>query len=235
MNDQFRMIQEYDRLEQYDQTDADLDSLEDRELAQDLAVIRLLREDAARLPSISQPEKFSKKVVDRIGAQQQKRARTVWWSTGLALAATLVIGFFLFSPEPGAESPTLMIDPEMLDLVMKHEDRSAMLSYLEETEKLLVSIRDFEVTCADNQMNITSEKELARSLLLKQKHFSPLMNRPEYFQARQLFGQLENILVGLNTMDLCTDLDEMDLINQQVNKKRILSKLRLVAQEIQLS
>lgn len=228
MKDSFEFIRKYDQLEQLLETGADPNSQEDPDMAEYLQVVALLT-DQAEMQTMPRPVEFRKKVIQRIEKRRVNR-----WQGLLLAAAALMISFLIFPVGSKEKSePGLTIDPQMLDRAMQSEARTAMLQYLEETEQLLVSIRDFPVACSEDKTNINIEKKVARELLLKQKHFSPQFNTPEFLQARVLFDQLENILTGVNGLDSCTDPTELDMINEHVSKKRIISQLRHMAQTIQ--
>ncbi len=230
MNEEFRNIQKYDELEKLLEAKASPENVEDRELAESLQVVHLLSQQHVE-SAMPRGVEFRKSVIRKI----ERRSRS-WWQVGITLAAALIVGIIWFKPGQDGKNPAgIMMDGEMLEQAFANDARSAMVEYLEGTEKLLVSIRDFDAVCAEDQMNVTQEKEMALRLLTKQREFVAHMNEPQYYQARNLFNQLEKILVDVNSLDLCTDPLEVDLINESIHKKRILRKLRHVAQEIQVS
>ena len=229
MDNTFESIRKYDQLEKLLEAGADPGTVEDKELAECLEVAALL--SAAEEPvGMPRSVEFRKQVVRRI-----EKRRSSYWQGGFLAVAAAVIAFFIFPERPGdpTSQSSLSIDPQVLERAIQNEARSAMIEYLEETEQLLVSIRDFEVSCSEEKTNIGLEKKAARELLLKQKHFEPQFNTPEFLQARTLFDQLEKILSGVNGLDPCTDPMEIDMINEHVSKRRIISKLRHMAQSIQ--
>ena len=231
MSDDFELIRRFDELEKLTEGGVDPASLADKELAEALEMVGLLRQDAAAMPAMPRTVEFRKQVMGQVA----KRRRRMPWPGFLAVAAALVAGFFWMGRPQPADPGDLMIDPSLLARAEKREAEDDMLAYLETTEQLLVAIRDYEVTCSEGDMNVAVEKELARELLLKQKLFTAQTNRPEYYQARHLFQQLETILVDVNSLDPCTDPFEIDFINEHVTQQRILSKLRLVAQDLKIS
>lgn len=230
MNEEFRFIQQYDKLEKLIESGADPGGVEDQELAGNLEVIQLLSQQVQD-PVMPRSVEFRKSIIRKI-----ERRRRGWWQAGFTLAAILLLGFLWWKPGSGPpEDVALVMDDSMLEQAFQVDARNAMVEYLEGTEKLLVSIRDFDAVCEENQMNVSFEKEMAQELLFKQREFVAHMNQPEYYQARTLFSQLEKILVDVNSLDLCTDPFEVELLNESINKKRILRKLRHVAHEIQVS
>ncbi|CAM2008164.1 hypothetical protein [Acanthopleuribacter pedis] len=157
------------------------------------------------------------------------------FSAGLVLAATILAGLLFLREPPGQPSREIVIQPEMINQVIEKQARTDMVDYLENTELLLVSIRDFDFKCSDDSLDMAMEKKLAQGLLMQQKMFHHSLTDPRYFQARELFDQLERILVDVNNLDPCSDQMEIEFLNKHINSKRILSKLRVIAQEIQYS
>ena len=220
----------YDQVESLFEQGIDPDSLTDGELAATLKVRTLLEQCAATTP-MPRSQAFRGELLTRVRAQPKFR----WWHAGLAMAATVLISFAALKFKRQRLPETLIFDQQFLQTAMQHETRNAMVEYLENTERLLLSMRDYEVACSEDQADIFPEKELAKSLLIQYKLFLPQMNSPNYYQARALFTQLENILVDVNNLDPCVEPLEVDFINRHVVEKRILSKLRLIAQDIQHS
>ena len=224
--DPFQLANQYDRLEEARRSG---DPSLQKEWQGELQIIELLQSQAE--PELMpEAEGFRSELLTKL-----KPLKRSWWHAGLTIAASLILGFFLFRNPTTQEPVDIMIDDELLVQIGRNQTEQAMLDYLRETERLLVSIRDFEMSCSENQTDLRPEKEMAKSLLIQQKHFAPQMNNPKYFQAKRLFSQLENILVDVNSLDYCTDSLEVDFINRHVNEERILSKLRLIAQEFQIS
>jgi predicted nucleic acid-binding protein len=153
----------------------------------------------------------------------------------LAAAAAVLLGLLIGLPWQQQADGKILFDKSVMARAEENHVQSEMVAYLENTERLLVFIRDNELACSEESRDMAPEKQLAKSLLYQQQHFAPEMGLPRYVQARELFAQLENILVDVNNLDNCTDPNEIEFINNQISKKRILSKLRLIAQDIRLS
>jgi len=127
------------------------------------------------------------------------------------------------------------VDNQQASLALDTLNRDDMVAYLTNTEHLLMSIRDSDMVCTEKGADMALERNLARNLLLKQKRFTNTLNDARYNQARKLFASLESILVDVRNLDPCTDPMDLELINDHISSKRILGKLRLIAQEIQMS
>ncbi len=226
----FQDIQEFERIDALFRDGVDPDSVDDVKTANALVVMRALA-DEAEGASMPRAVEFRKVVTRRVRASR----RPQWGAIGMAVAAVLIAGFLFFERPAPLSSAPIMIDEAMLDTAFKRETRAAMVDYLDDAKRLLVAMRDFEMACTENTKDILAEKTLARELLLQQKMFTPYINRPEYFQARQLFSDLERILVDVNNLDRCTDTMDVELINDHINQNRIIGKIRLIAKEIEFA
>lgn len=229
MEREAQFAREFDRMESLRAAGAERGSIDDSEMADYLEIVNWLEAEAEAAP-MPRGLYFTRALIRRLNHRKR-----IWWGGGLALAASILIAFLLIGVPESQPAHALVIDSQLLDRALMNQTKDEMVEYLQTTERLLLAMRDYEVACSEDRMDVAPEKDLAKNLLLRQKHFSPLMNQPEFFQARHLFSQLERILVDLNSMESCTDPGEIDFINKHISKNRILSKLRLVAQEIQVS
>jgi hypothetical protein len=230
MNQPFEDAKRYDQLEALAAAGVDPDSPEVGDLADELRVVQLLSSGEQPL-NMPREVEFRKLITRRIQTR-----RRVWHQAAYALAAVVLIGLTtLWISRPAADANKIVVDAEMLALAGRNHTEQEVLEYLDRSERLLLSIRDYHVSCAEDQTDISPEKQLAQDLLLKQKRFASRMNQPKYFQVRGLFNQLESILVDLNGLDPCTDPSDMEFLNEHINENRILSKIRLIAREIEVS
>lgn len=227
---QFQDAQAYDQLEALIRDGVEPSSVEDRDIAEMLEVVHMLESHPSER-SVPHPEVFHRDVMQQVRGIR----RRPWYMTGMAVAAAVLVVLFLPSAPPQNNQPTIMIEDEILDRAFAEQTRVDMLKYLKSTEHLLLAMRDFETSCRDDQTDLQPEKRIAKELLLKQKFLQASIDQPEFYQARQLFQQLEGILVDVNLLDNCTDPNDVEFINQHIERNRILGKLRLVAQEIQIS
>ncbi len=231
-NNQFELIREYDRLDALLAQEGEARPAEASDLAGEIAVIRLLKRDAAAEVSMPRQAAFRSELRGKLQPSPSRR----WIPfASLAAAAALVMAFLFWQDDQKPAAPDLDLDARALAVVAREDTRSSMIAYLEEAEHLLRAIRDFEPTCSEEQADLTHERRLANSLLIRQNEFSVEMNKPQFIQARQLFAQLETVLVDLNGLEPCTDVLDLELLNDHISKKRLLSKVRIIAQDIELS
>lgn len=219
----------YDRMVDARHDDA---SKHDPELEDCLEIVRLLESDQEPV-AMPRNREFRETVMQEV--RRQRRPKQAWYGL-VAVAAALLLFIYLPEGETQASSDLeIVIAEDTMNNILEENTRQSMLSYLDDTEQLLVAMRDLEVYCSDNEVDLSPEKSLANQLLLKQRFFANDVNRPQFVQARQLLNQLERILVDVNTLDPCADPFELEFLNEHISKNRILNKLRLVAQDIQLS
>lgn len=229
----FEQAKDYDRLESLLEEGVESNDPKAADLVGELAVVKLLMADAKQQAAMPREIEFTHAIMDQISARRRRRP----WHIVLAVAAMFLVGFLVIpskDPEPIAVS-NLQMNAASLDRIDKTINKDAMVAYLNNTERLLIAIRDMEESCSEEGSNMELEKEVAQELLLYQKQFVTELGSARYQQARSLFTQLESILVDVKNLDTCTDTFEVELINEHINENRILGKLRLIAHEIQVS
>lgn len=235
----FEQAQAFDRLEELVANGATPNDPEAGDLAGELAVVQLLTQDAEATP-MPREDLFRSELMDKLQKQRTQQRRSFGPVRVLmAMAATFAIAFLSFrlmSPPPDeAHSHDLVVDDQQVAQAIQTLTHDDMIAYLNHTERLLMSIRDHDMACDDQNTDMALERKLARELLMRQKRFSNTLNDARYNQARTLFASLESILVDVKNLDPCTDPVDLELINDHISNKRILGKLRLIAQEIQMS
>ncbi|MCB1052440.1 MAG: hypothetical protein H6510_09760 [Acidobacteria bacterium] len=221
---------QFDRIQDHLDQNTPAAHIQDPELAEDVRFVRWLN----HMASLSNPPEpgplFTQQVLKKVPRSKRQQ---VWWAPVLTLAAALLL--FVFWPRQAKQDERIFIDPSLLDQIAQNETRQGLYDYLTQTEFLLVSLREPTQQCTPDQVDVQTEKEFVKGLLLQHKSFTPQMDKLEYHQVREFFQQLEIILVDLNTLNRCSDKMELDLLNQHIQEQRILTKLRLFAQEIAVS
>jgi len=223
----------FDQLEAWLENGTQPNQVTDEEMADLLRINQLLSQSHPVVP-MPNAETFRHGILSKV---RRKRVVFRLATAGAAIAATILMALLFFQKTPPVgdpDGPRIVLDQNLLEHAIQNQAKESMLAYLQDTEHLLLAMRDFDVHCADDQLDLAAEKKRAQDLLLQQKLFSTQINHPQFSQARQLFDQLERILVDVNGMEPCSDPTEVDFINRHINDNRILSKLRLIAQEIQV-
>lgn len=231
IDNSFEQIREFDRLEELRVQAVSHDAIEAGDLTGELHVLELLVQDSEQ-EAMPRSERFSTVLMSKI----RRRKHLNMFAVITAMAAAFLVGLIsLIGFGSGKDKQRIMVDSVQATHAIDTLTRHDMLAYLGHTEQLLMSMRDHEEACSEEGSDLALEKQLAKSLLMKQKRFSNHLSDGKYNQARALFASLESILVDVNGMDLCSDPIDLELINEHISKKRILGKLRLIAQEIQVS
>lgn len=228
MEDTLELHHGYDQLECFRVRRVTPQSLADRDMAADLQVLYWLERITRSLEAMPGAERFRAQVMRRI------RRRSQIFLSYLAVAA---VCFFWISmqPSPAASLHGIIMDAERLGLVEHREARIEMRDFLLGAERLFVALRDVELVCDSGAVDVQPETLMAKELLLQQKQFSVYMDGLDTLMVRDFFQHMEMILVDLNSLDPCAEPAEIEAINAHVNSHRILTKLRLMAQEIEVS
>lgn len=231
----------YEQLDELDHHQTPVGDVEDRELAAHLEVVQYLRRaaESARHANPAGPL-FTRQVLGRV------RRRTSWLRWSLSVAALLLMAIalkvYLGPADPStqvqaasAKPAAIQFDHQLLQQAIDADARDDMVAYLVGTEKLILSLREPDLVCTQEKVNLAPEKDLAKQLLMQQKRFQTQMGGVDYMHVRDFFGQVEMVLVDLNSLDGCSDLGEIHSLTEIIEEKHILSKLRLMVQEIQVS
>lgn len=224
-----QLIDSFDQLDHHLTTKQAVDPEQHPEIADLVQIVSLIEQQPR--PLMPRGTEFRNQVMTRI---KPRRSQAFWWQASLAMAAVLLIGFLWLRPEPQTQT-IFEFDQAFLEKNIQTQTRSTMVQYFRSTERLLMSLRDYELKCSDDQIDFNSEKDLAKDLLLRHQSFVAQMDRPEYLQAKGLLKQLERILTDVNMLDNCSDMIDVDLLNRHINDQRILNKLRLMTREIQIT
>ncbi len=243
---------QFDLMDEALQSGVPLAEVDDKEVAEALEIVQLLQRASTwhEQQHSDQPGPlFTRHVVGRV----RKKSTFMWWVG--AVAAALLISLALNLKIPTVDEvqvadhvPTIdqvqvadydpqqiTFDHDMLKQAIGADERSEMLQYLSGTERLILALREPELACTPEKVDLASEKKLASHLLLQQKMFASQMDQFEYMHVRDIFRQLETILIEFNTFDGCSDQLEIQSLSDHIIEKKILTKLRLMTHEIQLS
>ncbi len=232
-NNPFEQAAAFDRLEELVARGVSPDDPDLGELSGELEVVRCLQRESSRPVVQLDDEKFRRELMGKL----RKRRHWPGLVTLSGLAAAVILALYLHRPP--AKGPfangDLLVGENQAAKAIEHLTRDDMVAFLSTTENLLMSIRDHEDACSDEGTDMALERHAAQQLLVQQKRFVSQLNEERYNQARHLFASLESILVDVKNLDSCTDPVDVEIINDHISNSRILGKLRLIAQEIQMS
>ncbi len=229
----FEQATDYDRLEELVARGLSPDDPEVGELAGELQVVQCLLRDSERPMATFEDERFRRELMGKL------RKRSHWPGlftlAGVAAAVVLTLMIARAPARPRTGGKELLVGENQASQAIEHLTRDDMVAFLNTTEQLLITIRDHDEACSEEGTDMALERQAAQQLLVQQKRFVSQLNEERYNQARHLFASLESILVDVKNLDSCTDPLDVEIINEHISNKRILGKLRLIAQEIQMS
>ena len=166
---------------------------------------------------------------------------------GLVGAGVLVVGVVTrFSRSPEAETAsaaaradtagreTSVGDVAFYEKLEKAHARASAARYLAEAQDVLVQVTAAAADCPDSpkdSVDVTREAETSRSLL--QRRASLVAGSPEAFvAARGVMDEVEGLLHQVAELPRCTRRTQVDAIARSVDRKKLLMKIDLVAQEL---
>lgn len=229
----FEQANAYDRLEALVSRGVSPEDPDVGDLAGELEVVQCLLRDSERPIATFEDEKFRRELMAKLRKRNHWPGLIALAGLAAAVILTLVITRTPSLPRPGSRD--LLVAEGQAAKAIEHLTRDDMIAFLNTTEHLLISIRDHDEACSEEGTDMALERQAAQQLLVQQKRFVSQLNEERYNQARHLFASLESILVDVKNLDSCTDPVDVEIINEHISNKRILGKLRLIAQEIQMS
>ena len=149
-----------------------------------------------------------------------------------------------FSPAPRAEPARMAADlpgretsagdVAFYERLEKSQARASAARYLTEAQDVLVQVTAAAADCPDSpkdRVDVTREAETSRSLL--KRRAALVAGSPEGFaSARGVMEEVEGLLQQVADLPQCTRRTEVDAIARSVDKKKLLMKIDLIAQEL---
>ena len=156
----------------------------------------------------------------------------------LPLAACLVVGVGLVRMLRQPETPVQTIsvaapgNEAFLDKMNRQLAASATSRYLAECQDLLVALLKADQTCRGKGYSMSREIARARELLQTRRILESELSAPEVAQARDLYDDLENLLVSVSLARDCESPDKYRWMEGMIEKERLLLRIRLIQSEI---
>ncbi|MBX7186638.1 MAG: hypothetical protein K1Y01_15970 [Vicinamibacteria bacterium] len=220
------------------------------ELARLSRVVEAFRADAALdrpLPISS--EALRTRVLARIRASSPEPAAPRTWSLAPAMAALGVAGAFVLAgvlatrapaPAPGpgpgpllASADTALNDAAFYERLEKTHTRANAARYLAEAQDVLIQVRA-AADCPDSprdSVDVTVEAQTSRSLL-KRRAALVSGSRGTLVAAQGVMEEVEGVLQQVAELPKCTRRQDVDAIARTVERRNLLMKIDLVAQEL---
>jgi hypothetical protein len=193
------------------------------------------------------PERVARKVFDRPEARRPEGARVRWFAAfGLrpvaaGLLAGLVLGalamfFVLRSGVRGPKPPTgFYASPEFLDRVELELARRETLSYLDNSQALLL---DFVQPASADSTELWREgfgQQQAQALLTKKKYINSQLGRRQIAKARAICDQVELLILELTQVGRDLTGQERAEIRDRIEASQLWLKINLVKKELENS
>jgi hypothetical protein len=159
--------------------------------------------------------------------------------------AALLIGVLLGSfitlmviraplPREG-ETGEFLVSQDFLENVELEMARRETLSYLEESQYLLLDFiqSPSEKSAEFWQSEFASQK--ARGLLAKKKYISPQLDKFQMAKAKAICDQIEFLFYELTQMSVQFSEEEISKIQNMIEEKKLLLKIKLLKKELEQS
>lgn len=216
------------------------------ELARLSRVVEAFRADAALdrpLPISS--EALRTRVRARIRASSPEPASRRTWSLSPAMGALGVAGAFILAgvlatrapgPAPSpllASADTALNDAAFYERLEKTHTRANAARYLAEAQDILIQVRA-AADCPDSprdSVDVTVEAQTSRSLL-KRRAALVSGSRGTLVAAQGVMEEVEGVLQQVAELPKCTRRQDVDAIARTVERRNLLMKIDLVAQEL---
>jgi hypothetical protein len=172
-------------------------------------------------------------------ARQPRTAR--WVGTLLPLAAAAVIALvFLRSPGTRTQVPSpsppprASVSEEALRRLEKSMARENAVRYLSEAQDVLVTVAAAPLACDRKRARVDVEEEARRSReLLSRRALLVETDRDEMAGARPVLDDVSDMLREVAALDPCSRPEDLEAIQRQMSRQRLLMKIDLMTRELQ--
>jgi hypothetical protein len=194
-----------------------------------------------------QAEKITASVWDAQPAPRKERKRAWGWTAGLRLKpvlAGLLIGIVMggagmfvaykggFFEKPKVE--TLFASREFLDRVDQEMARRETLDYLDKSQYVLLELAQSQSGSGDCRLSDAAARE-TRELLAKKKYLNPQLEKVRMAKAKDICDQIEMLFYELAQVSEGLTPAQCRGIQEMVEEKNILLKIKLLKKELQES
>ncbi|MEO8500628.1 MAG: zf-HC2 domain-containing protein [Vicinamibacteria bacterium] len=222
------------------------------EFAELSTVASMLRGDAdLERPLPISSEALRTRVFARLRTAEREAAPRVEWSLAPALSALGLVGLGMVAgvlatrgPAPGATlqaslaplqstAETALNDAAFYDRLEKTHTRAKAVRYLAEAQDVLIQV-SAAADCPDSpkdSVDVTREAQTSRSLLRRR---AALVSGSggALLAAQGVMEEVEGVLQRVAELPKCTRRQEVDAIARSVDRRNLLMKIDLVAQEL---
>lgn len=166
--------------------------------------------------------------------------RWIWAMAGLgAAAALLVIVPRLLtlvrtppSPPPAAEDA--FVSAEALQRLERNAARERAARYLNEAQDVLMTLTAVRPDCERRPRRVDVADEVVRSQeLLARRALLVEVDHDEIASARPVLDDVELVLREVASLQACARAGEIETLKRQLDRRRLLMKIRLMSRELQ--
>ena len=216
------------------------------------AAARLIADAAIDRPLPISSQALRTRVLARIRTEGPQADPTPAWNPGWALTAVGLVGIGLlsgvlatrFAPpsnEPAPSSPhlfessddTLANDTAFYERLQKTHLRANAARYLAEAQDILIQVAA-AADCpdsAEDRVDVTQEAQTSRSLL-KRRAALVSGSGEALVAARGVMEEVEGVLQQVADLPQCTRRTDVDAIARNVDRRNLLMKIEMIAQEL---
>ena len=212
---------------------------------------RLIADASIDRPLPISSQALRTRVLARIRTEGPQAARKQAWNPGWALTAVGLVGIGLlsgvlatrFAPqsnEPAPSSPrllessdTLVNDTAFYERLQKTHLRANAARYLAEAQDILIQVAA-AADCPDSpkdRVDVTREAQTSRSLL-KRRAALVSGSGEALAAARGVMEEVEGVLQQVADLPQCTRRTDVDAIARKVDRRNLLMKIEMIAQEL---
>jgi hypothetical protein len=217
-----------------------------REHAEALAVLETFAADPAHEAEPDLPLAF---LVTRVQARLDRVTASRAWRWGSVAAAaalglglafvviprivTPVVSRLVGSASPGQPLQAAMDDPALRRLE-RNVAREQAVRYLNEAQDVLVTMAAEPRNCdrESDRVDVADESRRSRELLARRALLVEL-DRDEVAPARGVIEDVEHVLREVASLESCVRAGDVARVRQDVERRRLLMKIRLMSRELQ--
>jgi len=166
-----------------------------------------------------------------------------WSKAWLPLAAAAVVAIALFSLRPPVSRPPAPAPPGRQQAAVSEEAlrrleagmaRENAVRYLSEAQDVLVTVASAPLRCDRKRAHVDVGEEARRSReLLSRRALLVETDRDEMAGARPVLEDVSDILREVAALDPCARPEDLEAIQQQMTRRRLLMKIDLMTRELQ--
>jgi hypothetical protein len=181
------------------------------------------------------------RVQARLDATPAPRAWRSWWKASVAAAGAVLLAVVLLQHHtpPGApsvheSSVAATVDAETLRRMERNVSREQAVRFLNDAQDVLVTMAATPRDCdrETERVDVADEARRSRELLARRALLVELDDEG-VASARPVLEDVEHVLRQVASFKSCARAGEVDRVRRDVERRRLLMKVRLMSRELQ--